>query len=102
MRELGLIGRVGRIKLASKKELIDRRRDVVRIRAPAKKGEHLRSLIFGGELLEVAHQRRLVEGRLDRKLALIATAFGDGIEERIERGGRNRLEHRSDLFFRMR
>src|SRR5690554_2146128 len=101
LRELRLIRRIRGIELASEQELIDRGRDMMRVRTASKEGEHLRALILCRELLEVAHERGLVEGGLNRELTLKASTLGDGIKELVERGGRDRLEHRADLFFGM-
>ena len=75
--QLGLVGRVGGVELAAEQELVDRRRDVVRVGAGAEE-RHRRDPVLAADLVEEVDQTAFVErlGQLER--ALEPQAGGDG------------------------
>ena len=101
LAHLRLIRRVGRVELRAEQQLIDRRRDVVVVHAAAQEREGAGAGVALAQLLQVPHERRLVERRLEvERLRHQRRRYGG--EEIVERGHADALEHKANLVGRVR
>ena len=92
--ELGLVGRVRGQELAALQDDVDDRRHVVVVDPGPEKRELLRRVdVPGRQLLEVADELGLRQGRLEVELALEANPGRDVPEELLDRRDADRREH---------
>ena len=91
LADLRLVGRIRGIELAARQDLVDRRRDVVAVRAGAEEARQA-DAVARGQLLEPA-ARATARGRRRQVEAVGANRGRDVGEERVDRVDAQRGEH---------